>query len=90
MTPEQFDRFMAVLESIDRRMQKMEADSADSASALDEASRNIQKLQELYVTLDQKTDDNATVMANYVEATKDLRNESRNLHSLVREKLKAV
>ncbi len=89
MTPEQFDGLMAALGTLDRRLSNMERDSSDSAAAIEEMSKSMVKLQELYVSLDSKVDDNAAVVANYVDATKDLRNESRNLHTLVREKLKA-
>ena len=96
MTPEQFEAFMATLAAIDRRLANMERDSADSAAAIEELAKNVDniaestaRLQDLYVALDAKSDETAAMVGNYVEATRDLRNESRNLHTLVREKLKA-
>lgn len=95
MTPEQFEAFMNALAALDRRLANMERDSADSAGAIEEMSKNmlnlsesVGKLQDLYVALDAKADETADMVGNYVDATKDLRNESRNLHTLVREKLK--
>lgn len=89
MTPEQFEAFLAVMSTIDRRLANIEKDAADSAAAVDELSKSLGKLSELYVALDSRVEEGNAVMANYVDATKELRNESRQLHTLVREKLKA-
>lgn len=90
MTPEQFAALAEALATIDRRLANIERDSADSAAALEAQAEATAKLSELYVSLDAKQDDLATTLGNYVEATRSLRNDSRNLHSLVREKLKVV
>lgn len=96
MTPEQFAAFMSVLETVDRRLAHIEKDLGDqtamgeaAAEATEAMSRSLGKLQELYIELDRKSDELADTMSNYVQATMALRNESRQLHSLVREKLKA-
>jgi methyl-accepting chemotaxis protein len=89
MTPDQFEALMAALTTFDKRLAHMERDTSESAAAVDEMSKSLERLTNLYVSLDNKVDDNATIISNYVDATRELRAESRNLHTLVREKLKA-
>ncbi len=90
MTPEQFERFMDALETINTRLGRMEKDSSDSSQATQALSDSMGKIQELYVALDQKSDDNAAMFRNYVDATRELRTETTRLHSEVRSRLKAM
>lgn len=95
MTPEQFEAFMAHMATLDRRLSNMERDSSDSAAAIEELSRNManladssERLKGLYLDLGTKVDGVEAMVGNYVQATKDLRNDARILTSTVRERLK--
>lgn len=81
---------LEVFGTFDRRLTTIESDMADAAAFGDEHAKQLVLLQELYVSIDKKLDDLATMMGNYVDATKELRNATRTLHSEVREKLKAA
>lgn len=77
-------------ETFDRRLSSIESDMADAAAFGDESAKSLAKLQELYVSMDNKIDELKGMLGNYVEATTKLRQTTASLHSEVREKLKAV
>jgi predicted nucleic acid-binding Zn-ribbon protein len=89
MTDAQFAAIIAAFETIDRRLVTLGDNMADSAASQEALAESLQSLQELYVALDRKQDENSAIVSNYIEETRSLRSESRNLHSLVRKKLEA-
>lgn len=84
---EAFDRRLS---SIDKRFVDVEHHMAEAASAGEEGAKQAAKLADLFLSLDRRIEELAAVMSNYVEATRELRETSRNLHSEVRQKLKAI
>lgn len=97
MTPEQLETVAKLAESFDRRISDIdarfvavEAHLADGARAADEHSKSLQKLQELYLSIDNRLEQLNAMMGNYVEETRVLRRTSQQLISEVREKLKAA
>jgi len=60
---------------------------ADDAKATEEAAKSLQKLQELYLSIDARLEELTSMVGNYVEATKGLREEARRLESSVRARL---
>lgn len=89
MNEAQFAALIEAFATIDRRLAAIEHDMADSAASQEALADSLGKLQELYIALDRKHDENAAIVSNYIEETRNLRSESRNLHSLVRKKLEA-
>lgn len=84
---ETFDRRLS---SIDQRFVKVEHYEAEAAAAGEELSRQVQKLSELYVSIDQRLEQLTAMLSNYVDATGRLRRETTLLHSEVRKKLGAA
>lgn len=84
------EAFDSRLAEIEKRFVLLEGHLADDARASDEASKSLQKLQELYVSIDGRLEQLNSIMANYVEETKGLRRTSQQLISEVREKLKVA
>lgn len=88
------------LSAIDTRFVRVEGHLADDAQATEETavaiakmadsvSRmavSLEKLQELYVALDEKTDQHVAVMQNFITETQRLRTSSQQLISEIRRK----
>lgn len=84
MKPEQVDQIVASLEafdtrlsSVDKRFVAAEGHLADGARAGDEMSRSIQKLTDLYLSIDIRLGNIETLLGNYVEATKERTRQAR-------------
>lgn len=78
MTPEQTDAVIELISTMDRRLSgfaerfvNVEANMAESASATDNIAQSVQKLSELYVSIDENVNDLKTVMQNYVDAVRE-------------------
>jgi len=77
MTPEQTEALTELIATMDRRLSSfgerfvnVEANMAESASAADRTAANVQRLSELYVSIDSGLSDLKTVMQNYVDAVR--------------------
>jgi chromosome segregation ATPase len=84
---EAFDRRLS---SIDARFVAIEGHLADDAQATDEGAKSLQKLQELYLSMDTRLSGIEALLANYVEETRGLRRSSQQLLSEVRERLRVA
>ncbi len=91
------DRVATALETMDRRLGKMEADSADMVALTEAYTENsesmtsaLKELREMFLSQAEGISRIEGMLSNYVEATRDLRQTTVKLHSEVREKLKAV
>ena len=88
------------LSAMDTRFVRVEGYLAEDAQATDEAAKaiekmadavarmavSVEKLQELYIALDDKTDQHVCVMQNFITETQRLRKESQQLISEIRRK----
>lgn len=97
MTPEQLETVAQLAESFDKRISDIdtrfvavEGHLADGARYGEEQAKSLQRLQELYVSIDRKLEDLTAMIGNYVDETRGLRRTSQQLISEVREKLKAA
>ncbi len=98
------ERVAVALETVDRRLEKLEDESANQAGTAESFVKNLEAITErlgnIANSLENHTalrlEDSArydrieAMVSNYVEATKELRQTTVKLHSEVREKLKAV
>jgi len=84
---EAFDNRLAAMEL---RFVAVEGHLADAARHADEQSKSLKSIQEGFVAMDGKLDDNIAIMQNYINETRTLRDVTRSLHSEVREKLKVA
>jgi chromosome segregation ATPase len=96
MSPAQLDTLIETLATFDKRLSSMdgrfasvESSLAEDAQATDEAAKSMDKLRDLYLSIDSRLENLESLLSNYVEETKGLRLTSRSLISEVREKLKA-
>jgi hypothetical protein len=85
----------ASLEAFDRRLSGIEArfiavedHLADDAQATEEGAKCMQKLQELYMSMEDRLDSIESLLSNYVEETRGLRRSSQQLISEVRENMR--
>lgn len=85
---ESLDAMDLRLAAIETRFVTLEGHLADGAHAADEGSKSLQKLQDLYVAIDDKLEQLNAMLGNYVQETQALRRTSRDLISEVRQKLK--
>lgn len=81
---------VAALETFDRRLVSIESDMADAAAFGDEHSKQLEKLTELHLAMSRSIDELKGMLGNYVDATRELRETTRALHSEVRAKLKVA
>ncbi len=77
------------LSAIDGRFVRLESHLADDAQATEESAKSLQKLQELYLSIDDRLEQLTAMLGNYVQETKRLRVESQQLISEVRRKNEA-
>jgi uncharacterized tellurite resistance protein B-like protein len=84
------EAFDSRLATIELRFVAVEGHLADAAHHADEHSKSLKSIQEGFVAMDGKLDNNIAIMQNYIKETRALREVTRNLHSEVREKLKVV
>lgn len=75
------------LSAIDTRFIRVEGHLADAAQATDEAAKSLQKLQELYMSIDDRLEQLVAMVGNYVAETQRLRTSSQQLISEVRKKV---
>lgn len=98
MKPEQaIERVAVALETMDRRMRKIEAEQVNQTELhesfvanLEGITSSIKDLKEMFLRQGDGIDELKGMLGNYIEATKDLRQTTVKLHSEVRDKLKAV
>jgi hypothetical protein len=91
MTPEQTEALTELIATMDRRLSSfgerfvnVEANMAESASAADRTAANVQKLSELYVSIDSGLSDLKTVMQNYVNAVREQSRQARLVEEAAR------
>ena len=74
------------LSAIDQRFVRVEGHLADDATATEEGAKSLQKLQELYVSIDDRLEQLVAMVGNYVQETQRLRTSSQQLISEIRRK----
>jgi chromosome segregation ATPase len=81
------ETFDTRLSSIDARFANLESSLEDDAHATEESAKSLQKLEELYLSMDQRLEHLTAMIGEYVNETRQLRRASQQLVSEVREKL---